>query len=347
MGINVNNKEFCENYIKDKISPSKHYQWRWVLDSEIANDEAILPYNVETIQQAILLSNKRNRAMTMASISFKYDQLKKLYNYADTCGQLKYNPFKRENFINLQQIVDIYFTDRINTNYVTPNKLDELVIDLSLGRAASQTRAHAILFIAALYDGISVDALKKIKFSDFDLKNNTILLPTQKTKPISKRLADALKYYQWVMNIDDAFEDFVLIPNKKCQDFEEYQDQQKRIDTIVRPVISRIGNHQNLQKLSRTDILQSGFIQYLKSRMDMESIVELYRVETKPYIQRSFIALSFNQVAIEYYYQYYQFYKNYDTPYNFSYRKAIIGQTTGYLYKDDDYLEYRTNKVMD
>lgn len=338
----MNNKEFIQNYINNQVPKSQHLRWNWLLQSELASeDESTLTYAPGVIQEAILSDTKGKKPKSMNSISRRYDQLVRLYTYAYGQCYVKYNPFKSDKFINLQTIVDIYFSNRINVNYVTPDQLNMLVQNLDLCKASSNTKLNFKLYVTCLYNGISIKDLNDLKFSDISSSNQTVL-----GKPIETHLVDMLNHYRQEMGDENIYDDFVLIPRQKCNHLEEYRAEQKRIEYAVKPQLKITGNTLNYGNLSINDILNSGFVQYLKSKMNIESIADLYYIKPKEGISRSLIARQFNDIAIEFYYNYYKRYKLGDTKYNFSDRQTVIGKTIGYLYKDEDYKKYRVHQIM-
>ena len=118
----MNNKELIQNYIDSHVSESRRPTWNWLLDSDIADDnESGLTYAPGTIQEAILSDTRGKKTKSMNSIKKRYDQLVKLYTYAYEQNYIKYNPFVNDKFINLQLAVDIYFSNRVNVYYVTPD----------------------------------------------------------------------------------------------------------------------------------------------------------------------------------------------------------------------------------
>lgn len=338
----MNNKEFIQNYINNQVPKSHHLRWNWLLQSDLASeDESTLTYAPGVIQEAILADTKGKKPKSMNSISRRYDQLVKLYTYAHDQCYVKYNPFKSDKFINLQTVVDIYFSNRINVNYITQDQLNMLIANLNMCKASSNTKINTGLCMACLYNGISIKDLKDVKFAEINQSNQTIL-----GKPIENNLVDKLKQYRQEMGDEYIYDDFVMIARGKCNNLEEYQAEQKRIDRTVREQIKSIGNTLDYNNLSINDLLNSGFVQYLKSKMDIESISDLYYIKPKEGISRSLIARQFNDIAIEFYYNYYKRYRLGGTKYNFSDRQTVIGKTIGYLYKDEDYKKYRVHQIM-
>ena len=104
------------------------------------------------------------------------------------------------------------------------------------------------------------------------------------------------------------------------------------------------GNTLSYEKLTTIDVINSGFIQYLKSKMDIKAIADLYYVKSKEGIARSVIARQFSDIAIDFYYNYYISYRLKKK--QFSDRQTVIGKTIGYLYNDEDYKQYRVYQVM-
>lgn len=344
----MNNKEFIKNYIQNEVSDSAQKSWQWMLNSKrLANEEEnVLPYTPGVLQDIIIESNaNRNRVMSMATIVKKYNQLEKLYMYADQQGQLKYNPFCKVDFVNLQRIVDIYFNNKVSTNYITKEKLNDLLIELSSRKTTNFSKAQTVMFVAALFSGIEVNYIKELKFSDFNLQDHTITLPTKIIKPISAILVDAVNYYQWVMDMSNKYDDYLIIPKKKCVNIDEYRKEQDVINQTVRVTLTNIGTSLKLYQLKPTDILNSGFIQYIKKKMDIETISLFYYARPRKEIERTGIAAMFNQLIFEYYYKCYEFYKVKSNK-RFTDRTRIVGQTLAYLYKDEDYAEYRTKQIM-
>lgn len=340
----MNNKEFIENYIKTKVPESARPGWVWMLDSDLAReDEQGLTYAPGTIQEAMLRAGKgtaRNR--TMNSIVKRYNQLVDLYTYANECNYIKYNPFKSDKFIDLQIVVDIYFSNQVNVNYVSKEQLNELLIALALRKKPldKKTRLQIVLYLVSLYNGIDADALKDLKFSEIDEEKQTI-----SGKPIGKNFLDMIAYYKNAMG-ENIYEDHIIIPSYKCDDLQEYKKAQDRIGYNIRFLFNTLGKSLNYYKMSKNDVINSGFVQYLKSRMSIESISELYYVKPKDGVARSLNAKMFNDIAIDFYYKYYKTYKLDDVPYNFSRRQTVIGKTISYLYQDEDYKNYRAHQIM-
>ena len=340
----MNNKEFIENYIKNNVPESKHIGWTWLLDSDLAKeDEQGLSYAPGTIQDAMLTTKKKStRALTMNSIVQRYNQLVNLYTYANECDYIKYNPFKSDKFIDIQTVVDIYFSNQSNVNYVTQEQLNELFIALALRRKPldRKTRSQTLLFLVSLYNGIDADELKELKFSEIDEENQTVL-----GKPIGRNFLDMITYYKSTM-IENIYEDYVIIPPKKCNNLQEYKEEQKHIRDNMMYLFNTLGKSLNYYRMSKNDVINSGFIQYLKSKMSIESISELYYAKPKDGTARSLNARMFNDVAIEFYYKYYKTYRLKDVPYGFSRRQTVIGKTISYLYQDEDYKNYRVHQIM-
>lgn len=61
-------------------------------------------------------------------------------------------------------------------------------------------------------------------------------------------------------------------------------------------------------------------------------------------IARSIIARQFSDIAIDFYYNYYISYRIKKK--QFSDRQTVIGKSIGYLYKDEDYKNYRVHQIM-
>lgn len=338
----MNNKEFIQNYINNQVVKSDRLRWNWLLQSDLASeDETTLTYAPGVIQEAILADTKGKKPKSMNSIRKRYGQLVKLYGYAYSQGCIKYNPFRSDKFINLQTVVDIYFSNRISVNYITPDQLNMLVTNLIESKASSNTKLNAEIYMLCLYNGISIKDLNNVKWSEIDQKNSTVL-----GKPVENNLIDRLNDYRHEMGDENIYDDFVLIPREKCNDIEEYRSEQKRIEHVIRYQIKLTGNTLNYNNLTNNDILNSGFVQYLKSKMNIESIADLYYVKPNEGIARSRIAYQFNDIAIEFYYSYYKRYILEKVKYNFSERRIVIGKTIGYLYKDEDYKKYRVHQIM-
>lgn len=340
----MNNKEFVENYIKNNVPESKRSGWEWLINSDLAKeDENTLSYAPGVIQEAILTAGKKTtRLRTMNSIVKRHDQLVDLYSYAKECNYIKYNPFRNDKFIDLQIVVDIYFSNQVNINYITKEQFNELLIILVTrkSRMSQETILQILLYMVSLYNGVNVEMLKDLKFSEIDEKKHTIL-----GKPISQEFLDMITYYKYIKGAN-TYEDFVIIPPKKCNDLEEYRKEQKHIDVNIKYPLITLGKSLNYHNMSKNDIINSGFIQYLKSKMSIESISELYYVKPKEGIGRSLIARMFNDIAINFYYKYYKTYKLNDISYNFSSRQSVIGKTISYLYQDEDYKKYRVHQIM-
>lgn len=60
------------------------------------------------------------------------------------------------------------------------------------------------------------------------------------------------------------------------------------------------GNTLSYEKLTTIDVINSGFIQYLKSKMDIKAIADLYYIKSKEGIARSVIARQFSEIAIKF-----------------------------------------------
>lgn len=336
----MNNKELIQNYIDSYVSESRRPTWNWLLDSDIADDnESGLTYAPGTIQEAILSDTRGKKTKSMNSIKKRYDQLVKLYTYAYEQNYIKYNPFVNDKFINLQLAVDIYFSNRVNVNYVTPDKINAFISNLMSCNASADTKLNTRFHIVSLYNGINGKELRNLKFSDINQNDLTIF-----GKPVSKDFIETLNEYKLKMGDTNIYDDFVLIPRKKCNNIEEYQAEQKRIYNNVQSQLELTGNTLSYEKLTTIDVINSGFIQYLKSKMDIKAIADLYYIKSKEGIARSVIARQFSDIAIDFYYNYYISYRIKKK--QFSDRQTVIGKSIGYLYKDEDYKNYRVHQIM-
>lgn len=338
----MKNKEFIENYIESEVKANIQKEWQWLVGSDLANEEEELSFNPSVIQHVLI--KRTQKKLTMNTIKNRYDQLKRLYNYGEEHGQVKFNPFSIFELVSLQQSVDMYYLNN-KERYLTIDDIDIFLYSLLERRIQKNTLLNTTLLLVAAYNGIDRIEIARLKISDFDFKHCLLRLPNGSKKPISKKLVDVVKYYIWQCDQNLFFEDYLIAGREQYDNLEQYKKAQKAIVATTVQTIRRVGDQLGFGIVQVSDLLHSGFIRYLKANMNMNTIIDVYSV-TGVGNEKNITAMMFAKIVIEYYYRFANYYPE-GEGFPIKYSNDIIGKTIGYLYRDKEYYDCRSKKLVE
>lgn len=340
----MKNKEFIENYIENEVKKITQGKWAWLLNSDLANEDEELNFNPGVIQHALIKRPQKGK-LSMNAIKRRYDQLKKLYAYGEKHGQIRFNPFSIFELVSLQRSIDMYYLAN-KERYLTIDNINEFLHTLSNSkRMQKKTLLNVTLFLVAAYNGIDKTEIVKLKRSDFDLKNGLLKLPNGYQKPISEEFVGVVKYYLWQCDSNLFFEDYLIAGREQYDDLEEYKKVQNSIVVTTADAIKKIGKQLGFGLTQINDLLYSGFVQYLKDNVDMNTIMNVYSVNGVGN-KRNITSMMFSKAVIGYYYRYADYYPEGEN-FPIKYSNYVIGNTIGYLYQDKEYCDYRNKKLVE
>lgn len=339
----MKNKEFIEKYIESEVKPNIQKEWKWLINSDLANKKEELSFNPSVIQHVLI--KRGQKKLSMNTIKTRYDQLKTIYQYGKEHEQVKFNPFTMFDLVSLQEAVDMYYLNN-KERYLT---MDDINVFLYALLKDKRTQKHTILNVSLLLiaasSGIDRIEIVRLKISDFDLKHCLLKLPNGCKKPISKKLVDIVRYYIWQCDKKLFFEDYLIAGREQYDNLEEYKKAQKAIVATTVQTIRRIGQQLGFGIVQVSDLLHSGFIRYLKANMDMDTIIDVYSVKGVGN-EKNITAMMFAKIVIEYYYRFANYYPE-GEGFPIKYSNDIIGKTIGYLYQDKEYYDCRSKKLVE